>query len=42
MSAQERHEASIDLHADKRMLGRREHMDYGDLLGWLRQWREER
>jgi hypothetical protein len=42
MSAQERREASIDLHADKRMSGMREHMDYGDLLAWLRQWREER
>jgi hypothetical protein len=41
MSAQERREASLDLHADKRMAGVREHMDYGDLLAWLRQWREE-
>jgi hypothetical protein len=42
MSAQERREASIDLHADKRMSGMREHMGYGDLLAWLRQWGEER
>lgn len=42
MTAQERREASLDLHADKRTSGTREHMDYGDLLTWLRQWREER
>jgi hypothetical protein len=42
MSALERREASLDLHADKRMSGLREHMRYGDLLAWLRQWREER
>jgi hypothetical protein len=41
MSAQERRRASLDLHADKRKSGMREHMAYGDLLAWLRQWREE-
>jgi hypothetical protein len=41
MSAQERRDASIDLHADKRSSGVREHTDYGDLLAWLRQWRDE-
>jgi hypothetical protein len=42
MSAQERREASIDLHADKTKSGIREHVGYGDLLNWLRQWKEER
>jgi hypothetical protein len=41
MSARERRDASIDLHAYKRGSGMREHMDYGDLLTWLRQWRDE-
>jgi hypothetical protein len=41
MSAQERRKASLDLHAHKRAHGSREHMDYGDLLAWLRQWKEE-
>jgi len=41
MSAQERRDASIDLHAEKRGSGNREHMEYGDLLAWLRQWKEE-
>ncbi|HET9593713.1 MAG TPA: hypothetical protein VFP17_12450 [Solirubrobacterales bacterium] len=41
MSAQERRRASLDLHADKRMSGVHKHMDYGDLLAWLRQWRQE-
>jgi hypothetical protein len=42
MSAQERHDASIDLHAYKQTLGMRGHMSYGDLCAWLRQWNEER
>jgi hypothetical protein len=42
MSAQERREASIDLHAYKQSSGIRGHMSYGDLLDWLRQWKEER
>jgi hypothetical protein len=41
MSAQERRNASLDLHAEKQISGMREHMGYGDLLAWLRQWREE-
>ena len=41
MSAQERREASIDFHAYKKGSGMREHLEYGDLLTWLRQWREE-
>jgi hypothetical protein len=41
MTAQERRKASLDLHADKRTFGTHEHVDYGDLLAWLRQWREE-
>jgi hypothetical protein len=42
MSAQERRDASIDLHAYKQASGMRGHMSYGDLLAWLRQWKEER
>lgn len=41
MSARERREASIALHAYKEPAGMRGHMSYGDLLAWLRQWKEE-
>lgn len=41
MSAQERRAASIDFHSYKQASGRRGHMNYGDLLAWLRQWKEE-
>lgn len=35
----ERYEASQALHADKAGGGSKEHLDYGDLLAWLRQWK---
>ena len=40
LTAVERYEASEALHADKGSGGDREHMTYGELLAWLRQWRE--
>lgn len=39
LSARERYVASEALHADKARGGVREHMSYGELLAWLRQWR---
>ncbi len=41
MSARERRKASIDLHTHKQTAGMRGHMSYGDLLAWLRQWKEK-
>lgn len=40
LSAEERYEASKVLHAEKQATGERQHMSYGELLSWLRQWRE--
>ena len=40
LSAIERYEASQALHAEKEASGAREHMSYGELLAWLREWRE--
>lgn len=42
MSAQERQEAGLAFHDFKQGLGKRDHMTYGDLLAWLRQWKEDR
>ncbi len=39
LTPQERYEASQALHADKAARGSKEHLDYGDLLAWLRQWK---
>ena len=39
LTPQERYEASQALHADKAAGGGKEHLDYGDLLAWLRQWK---
>jgi hypothetical protein len=39
LTARERYEASEALHAEKASGGAREHMTYGELLAWLRQWR---
>ena len=36
----ERYEASEALHAKKESSGIQEHMTYGELLAWLRQWRQ--
>jgi hypothetical protein len=40
LTAQERYEASEALHAEKESGGVQEHMGYGDLLVWLRQWKD--
>jgi hypothetical protein len=39
LTAQERYEASEALHAEKQSGGVQEHLSYGDLLAWLRQWK---
>ncbi len=38
LTAQERYEASEALHSEKQSSGVNQHMSYGDLLAWLRQW----
>jgi hypothetical protein len=40
LTAGERYEASEALHAEKVSGGERRHMGYGELLAWLRQWRD--
>jgi hypothetical protein len=40
LTAIERYEASRALHAEKESSGIREHMSYGELLAWLREWAE--
>jgi hypothetical protein len=39
LTPRERYEASEDLHAEKGAAGVQEHMRYGELLAWLRQWK---
>lgn len=39
LSARERYAASEALHAEKARGGVREHMSYGELLAWLREWK---
>lgn len=41
LSAIERYEASQALHAEKESGGgAREHMSYGELLAWVREWKD--
>lgn len=40
LTAVERYEASQALHAEKGAEGIRDHMSYGELLAWLRQWKQ--
>jgi hypothetical protein len=40
LTAYERYEASQSLHAYKESGGGREDMSYGELLAWLREWKE--
>jgi hypothetical protein len=40
LTAKERFTASETLHAEKKASGAQAHMSYGELLAWLRQWRE--
>jgi hypothetical protein len=35
-----RYEAAKDFHAEKRASGDREHTSYGELLAWLREWKD--
>jgi hypothetical protein len=41
LTVEERYQASEDLHAEKETLGADKHMSYGQLLEWLRQWKED-
>lgn len=36
----ERYEASQALHAEKESSGEQEDMGYGEMLAWLREWKE--
>lgn len=40
LTARERYEASEALHAEKESSSEQKHMSYGELLDWLRQWRQ--
>lgn len=40
LTVQERYEASQALHAEKESAGVQTHMTYGELVAWLRQWRQ--
>jgi hypothetical protein len=40
LTDEERYAARDALHADKQAGGPQAHMSYGDLLGWLRQWKQ--
>jgi hypothetical protein len=40
LTVRERYEASRALHAEKETGGGQEDMSYGELLGWLRQWKD--
>jgi hypothetical protein len=40
LTAQERHAASEALHAEKESSGMQGHMTFGELLEWLRQWKQ--
>lgn len=40
LTVSERYEASQALHAEKQTGGGQEDMSYGELLAWLREWKE--
>ncbi len=40
LTASQRFAASDALHAEKERSGAREDMSYGELLAWLREWKE--
>jgi hypothetical protein len=40
LTVRERYDASEALHAEKESSGGQEDMSYGELLVWLRQWKE--
>ena len=41
LTVRERHAASEALHLEKEGTGQAEHMSYGELLAWLRQWKSQ-
>jgi hypothetical protein len=41
ITEEEQYKASEDFHAYKEALGNKEHLDYGDLVAWLREWKED-
>jgi hypothetical protein len=40
LTVQERYEVSEALHVEKQASGMQKHMSYGELLEWLRQWKQ--
>lgn len=40
LTVQERYAASEAFHAEKESSGVQAHMSYGELLDWLRQWKQ--
>jgi hypothetical protein len=40
LTVRERYAASEALHAEKGSSGAQEHVNYGELLAWLRQWKQ--
>lgn len=40
LTARERYEASEALHAEKQASGKKGHMPYGELVAWLREWKQ--
>ncbi len=40
LTIQERYAASEALHTEKESSGVQAHMSYGELLAWLRQWKQ--
>ena len=40
LTPNERYAASKALHSEKDSSGNQDHLGYGDLLAWLRQWKQ--
>jgi hypothetical protein len=40
LTEEEQYQASEALHAEKESSGLKAHMPYGELVAWLRQWKE--
>jgi hypothetical protein len=41
LTEKEQYQASKALHAEKESIGMKDHMPYGELVAWLRQWKED-
>jgi len=41
LTEEQQYKASEAFHAEKEATGRRDHWPYGELVAWLRQWKEE-